>query len=51
LLFGDVHLEVTLGVGLGEDLPEGRVRDFAVERDDQAVRASDRGQRLASPTS
>ena len=47
LLLGDVHLEVPLGMRLGEDVGEGRVRDLAVERDHVATRGAHRGERVA----
>ena len=46
LLLGDEHLEVAVGVGLGELVGVGRVADLAVQRDDVAARAQ-RAQRVA----
>ncbi len=46
LLLGDVHLEVALGIHLGELLGVGGVAHLPVEGDDVAAGA-DRGQRLA----
>jgi hypothetical protein len=37
LLFGGVHVEVALGVGLGEDLSMGGVADFSVHDHDPRV--------------
>ena len=47
LLLGDEHLEVAVGMGLGEHLREGRVRHLAVERDDVGALGAERRQRLA----
>ena len=47
LLLRDVHLDEPLGMGVLEDLGEGRVGDLAVERDDRAVRGAERRERLA----
>jgi len=45
LLLGDEHLEVALGVGLGELVGEGRVADLAVHGDHVGTDA-ERGQRV-----
>ena len=47
LLFGDVHLEVSLGVGLRESVGEGRVADFAVESHYVSTGGAQRGQSVA----
>ena len=39
LLLGDEHLEVAVGMGLGEQVGEGGVAHLAVERDDVAAAA------------
>ena len=47
LLLGDEHLEVALGVRLGEQLGERRVRNLAVERDDVGALGPERRERVA----
>ncbi len=47
LLLGDEHLEVAVGMRLGEQLGECRVRHLAVERDDVGAFSAERRERLA----
>ena len=47
LLLRDVHLDEPLGMGLGEDLRERRIRDLAIEHHDVPALAPEGGERLA----
>src|SRR5215216_522003 len=47
LLLRDVHLEVAVGMGVAEDLGEGRVRHLAVDGDDVAADRAESSERVA----